>query len=136
MTASSPATWSRFSPPSHAVNGHMSTMWFMVHRKVIGRDPICAGEHRLCCTQNAGSAEDCITDALCVQQNSHYCDDSHLKDTLSILLCTDIVSVVTARLHEEPQKCFRHDHITQANTVYTTTTTTTATTTATTVTVL
>ena len=30
MTASSSASWSRFSPPSNFVNGHMSTMWFMV----------------------------------------------------------------------------------------------------------
>ena len=32
MTAASSASWSRFSPPSHFVNGHMSTMWFMVCR--------------------------------------------------------------------------------------------------------
>ena len=32
-TVSSSALWSRFSPPSNFVNGH---------RKVIGRDPICA----------------------------------------------------------------------------------------------
>jgi len=31
MTASSPASWSRFSPPSNFINGHVSTMWFMVH---------------------------------------------------------------------------------------------------------
>ena len=30
MTASSSASWSRFSPPSDFVNGHVSTMWFMV----------------------------------------------------------------------------------------------------------
>ena len=30
MTASSSASWCRFSPPSNFVNGHMSTMWFMV----------------------------------------------------------------------------------------------------------
>ena len=30
MTASSSASWSRFSPPSNFVNGHMSTMLFMV----------------------------------------------------------------------------------------------------------
>jgi len=30
MTASSSASWSRFSPPSNFVNGHVSTMWFMV----------------------------------------------------------------------------------------------------------
>ena len=29
-TASSSAAWSRFSPPSNFVNGHVSTMWFMV----------------------------------------------------------------------------------------------------------
>ena len=29
-TASSSASWSRFSPPSNFVNWHMSTMWFMV----------------------------------------------------------------------------------------------------------
>jgi len=29
MTASSSASWSRFSPPSDFVNGHVSTMWFM-----------------------------------------------------------------------------------------------------------
>ena len=33
MTASSSASWSRFSPPSHVVNGHVSTMWFMVCRR-------------------------------------------------------------------------------------------------------
>ena len=32
MTASSSASWSRFSPPSNFVNGHMSTVWFMVCR--------------------------------------------------------------------------------------------------------
>jgi len=32
MTASSSALWSRFSPPTDFVNGHMSTMWFMVCR--------------------------------------------------------------------------------------------------------
>jgi len=32
MTASSSASWSRFSPPSNIVNGHVSTMWFMVCR--------------------------------------------------------------------------------------------------------
>ena len=49
MTASSSASWSRFSPPSNFANGHVSTMWFMIcrvaghsHKKVIGRDPICA----------------------------------------------------------------------------------------------
>ena len=31
-TASSPASWSRFSPPSNSVNGHVWTMWFMVCR--------------------------------------------------------------------------------------------------------
>ena len=30
MTASSSASWSRFSPPSNLVNGHAATMWFMV----------------------------------------------------------------------------------------------------------
>jgi len=30
MTASSSASWSRFSPPSNFVNGRLSTMWFMV----------------------------------------------------------------------------------------------------------
>ena len=30
MTASSSASWSRFSPPSNFVSGHMSTMWLMV----------------------------------------------------------------------------------------------------------
>ena len=30
MTASSSASWSRFTPPSNFVDGHMSTMWFMV----------------------------------------------------------------------------------------------------------
>jgi len=30
MTPSSSASWSRFSPPSNFVNGHVSTMWFMV----------------------------------------------------------------------------------------------------------
>ena len=29
-TASSTASWRRFSPPSDFVNGHVSTMWFMV----------------------------------------------------------------------------------------------------------
>ena len=32
MTASSSALWSRFNPPSNFVNGHVSTMWFMVCR--------------------------------------------------------------------------------------------------------
>ena len=32
MTASSSASWSRFSPPSNYVNVHVSTMWFMVCR--------------------------------------------------------------------------------------------------------
>ena len=30
VTASSSASWSWFSPPSNAVNGHVSTMWFIV----------------------------------------------------------------------------------------------------------
>jgi len=30
MTASSSASWSRFGPPSDFVNGHVSTMWFVV----------------------------------------------------------------------------------------------------------
>ena len=30
MTTSSSASWSRFSPPSNFVNGHVSTVWFMV----------------------------------------------------------------------------------------------------------
>jgi len=30
MTVSSSASWSRFSPPSDLVNGHMSTMWFII----------------------------------------------------------------------------------------------------------
>jgi len=30
ITVSSSASWSRFSPPSHFVNGHVSTVWFMV----------------------------------------------------------------------------------------------------------
>jgi len=30
MTASSSALWIRFSPPSDLINGHMSTVWFMV----------------------------------------------------------------------------------------------------------
>jgi len=30
MTVSSSALWSRFSPSSNFVNGHVSTMWFMV----------------------------------------------------------------------------------------------------------
>jgi len=29
MTASSSVSWSRFSPPSNFVNGHMSTIWFI-----------------------------------------------------------------------------------------------------------
>ena len=33
MTASSYASWSRFSPPSDYVDGHVSTMWFMVCRR-------------------------------------------------------------------------------------------------------
>ena len=32
MTLSSFASWSRFSLPSNFVNGHVSTMWFMVSR--------------------------------------------------------------------------------------------------------
>jgi len=32
MTVSSSASWSRCSPPSNVVSGHMSTMWFMVSR--------------------------------------------------------------------------------------------------------
>ena len=32
MTTSSSASWSRFSPPSNFVNGHVSTMWFAVCR--------------------------------------------------------------------------------------------------------
>ena len=32
MTASSSASWSRFSPPSNFVSGHISTMWLMVCR--------------------------------------------------------------------------------------------------------
>ena len=32
VTASSSASWSRFSPPSNFVNWHVSTMWFMVCR--------------------------------------------------------------------------------------------------------
>jgi len=32
MTASSSASWSRFSPPSNLVNRRVSTMWFMVCR--------------------------------------------------------------------------------------------------------
>ena len=32
MTASSSASCSRFSPPSNCVNGHVSTMWFIVCR--------------------------------------------------------------------------------------------------------
>jgi len=32
MTASSSSSWSRFSLPSNFVNGHVSTMWFMVCR--------------------------------------------------------------------------------------------------------
>ena len=32
MTASSSASWSRFSPLSNLVNGHVSTLWFMVCR--------------------------------------------------------------------------------------------------------
>ena len=32
MTASSSTSWSRFSPPSNFVSGHMSTMWLMVCR--------------------------------------------------------------------------------------------------------
>ena len=32
MTASSSASWSRFSPPSNFVSGHVLTMWFMVCR--------------------------------------------------------------------------------------------------------
>ena len=32
MTTSSSASWSRFSPPSNFVNGHVSTVWFMVCR--------------------------------------------------------------------------------------------------------
>jgi len=31
-TASSSASWTRFSPPSNFVNGHVSTMWFMARR--------------------------------------------------------------------------------------------------------
>jgi len=31
-TASLSDSWSRFSPPSNSVNGHVSTMWFMVCR--------------------------------------------------------------------------------------------------------
>ena len=32
MAASLSASWSRFSPPADFVNGHVSTMWFMVGR--------------------------------------------------------------------------------------------------------
>ena len=32
MTASSYTLWRRFSPPSNFVNGHVSTVWFMVCR--------------------------------------------------------------------------------------------------------
>jgi len=32
ITASSSASWSRFSPPSNSVNGRVSTTWFMVWR--------------------------------------------------------------------------------------------------------
>ena len=32
MTAPSSASWSRFSAPSYCVNGHVSTMWFVVCR--------------------------------------------------------------------------------------------------------
>ena len=32
INASSSASWSRFSPPSSFVNGHVSTMWFMAWR--------------------------------------------------------------------------------------------------------
>ena len=50
MTASSSASWSRFSPPSNFVNGHVSTMWFMVCRwpqsqEVIELGPNCASLH-------------------------------------------------------------------------------------------
>jgi len=34
ITASSSASWSGFSPPSDFVNGHVSTMWFMVCRSL------------------------------------------------------------------------------------------------------
>ena len=30
VTSSLSASWSRFGPPSNAVSGHVSTMWFMV----------------------------------------------------------------------------------------------------------
>ena len=30
MSSSSSASWTRFSPPSNFVNGHVSTVWFMV----------------------------------------------------------------------------------------------------------
>ena len=32
MTASSSASWSRFSPPSDSVSGHVTTVWFIVCR--------------------------------------------------------------------------------------------------------
>jgi len=43
MTASSSASWSRFSPPSNFVNEHALTMWFMVCRwpQSQWRDPMC-----------------------------------------------------------------------------------------------
>ena len=45
MTAPSSASWSRFSTSSNFVNGHVSTMWFMVCRwtqsPVIMPRPIC-----------------------------------------------------------------------------------------------
>ena len=40
MTASSSASWSRFSPPTNFVNGHVSTAWFMVCRWLLLRNTI------------------------------------------------------------------------------------------------
>ena len=37
MTASSSASWSRFSPPSDSVNGHVSTMWLLA--TITGKTP-------------------------------------------------------------------------------------------------
>ena len=44
MTASSSALWSRFSPPSNFVNGHVSTMWFMSLETITGRWLV--GQHK------------------------------------------------------------------------------------------
>jgi len=77
MTASSSALWSRFSPPSNCVNGHVSTMWFMVCRWPQSQEGDWARPHLYKLALH-GPIKSCLSQAnCCLCYKSVHCQSIH-----------------------------------------------------------